>query len=172
MKIDVTSIIVDHLRTLRNFPSDRVSLSDVCLFYVLPVAIAILAYYSDLVVKADFYNVSITFFGIFVALLLNIQVAIFGIFIRKWDSPSDVKSALSVANKLDQRKLLLGEINSNVSYLILVCCVSLIISLVAYTKSHVSGTLPALTVLIYTHFMLTLFMIIKRVYAIFQKEYS
>jgi len=172
MKINVFLIVRDHLRTLRSFPSEKLSANDIITFFVFPVLFAIIAYHFSMTVKDDFYNVSITFFGIFIALLLNIQVAIFGIFLRKWDIPEEGKSKTLVKDKLELRRVLLAEINSNVSYLVLVSCAALAVFLTAYTWCFVDGLFPALSVFIYTHFLLTLLMVIKRMYAAFQKEYS
>ena len=171
MKINIFLIVVDHIKTLRDLPSQRLSLTDIVTFFIVPLVVSLFAYGLSFSVQDEFYNVSITFFGIFIALLLNIQVAIFSIFLRKWDIPVDLKSQTLAEERINQRRLLLKEINSNVSYLILVSCLALFSCLVAYTESYLKGFFPAFSMLIYSHFFLTLLMIIKRVYAVFQKEY-
>jgi len=171
MKINVFIIVKDHLRTLVTYPSNRTSKIDLLLFYVLPLTASFFLYMCGFTVKVEFYNVSITFFGIFIALLLNIQVAIFSIFLRKWDSPSQGPSNAAIS-RIAQRKALLSEINCNVSYLILVSCTALACFLVAYTICMTDGLMPCISALIYIHFLLTLLMVVKRTHAVFLQEYK
>jgi hypothetical protein len=148
-----------------------VSTFDIFLFYVVPSIAAAAAIYARVLLKVDAYNISITFFGIFIALILNIQVAIFSIFQRKWDMPSDKRIASSLAETLADRKKLLIELNANLSYLILVCCVALVLSLLSFIKSFDNCIIPAVMVFLYAHFLLTLLMVVKRAHALFHKEY-
>lgn len=171
MKINVASIVRDHFGTLYDSRSNRASMFDVVLFYLFPLVASLFAYYSALRLKPEAYNISITFFGIFIALILNIQVAMFSIFQRKWDVPSDKRVAASMAETLADRKKLLIELNANLSYLILVCCVALVLSLLSFIKSFDNGFIPAVMVFLYAHFLLTLLMVVKRAHALFHKEY-
>lgn len=171
MKINVASIVRDHFDTLYDNRSNRASLFDFALFYGLPVIAAGASYYVELRLKPEAYNISITFFGIFIALILNIQVAMFSIFQRKWEVPADKRVANSMADTLADRKKLLIELNANLSYLILVCCVALVLSLLSFIKSFDNGIIPAVMVFLYGHFLLTLLMVVKRAHALFHKEY-
>lgn len=172
MKINVISIIRDHLRTLKNYHSGMISVGDVFLFYASPVFFGIVVVLCEFTVDLSGYNISITFFGIFLALLLNIQVAVFAVFQRKWEAPRDSRIAEIQRDSLRNKRLLLGEINSNISYLILLSSVSLIFVLTCFLLGITSPALSSILVGLYSHFMLTLFMIIKRAHSIFQREYS
>ncbi len=119
MKINVSYIVVDHLNTLRDARTRKISKSDLFTFYAAPALIGTLSFWKLLGLTKDFYNLSITFFGIFIALFLNLQVAIFGILQRKWERPDDDKLAEIQAETLNNRRLLLKEMNANISYLIL-----------------------------------------------------
>lgn len=171
MKIDVSSIVRDHFDTLYDNRNSRASIVDIVMFYAVPAIAAGFAYCVGLKLKADAYNISITFFGIFIALILNIQVAMFAIFQRKWEIPSDKRLASSMADTLADRKKLLIELNANLSYLILVCCVALVLSLLSFIKSFDTCVIPAVMVFLYAHFLLTLLMVVKRAHALFHKEY-
>lgn len=83
MKLDIQSIVRDHCRTLVDKQSLKPSIADFVIFFGLPLIIAIFVGKRGFLLKTDVYNVSVTFFGIFIALLLNMQVAIFAIFQRK-----------------------------------------------------------------------------------------
>lgn len=95
----------------------------------------------------------------------------FSIFQRKWDISSDPKVEVIQRKVLEDRRSLLTELNANISYLILVSCLALIASLVFYAEKWEKGAPPALMVLLYSHFLLTLVMIVKRAHALFHKEY-
>jgi glucan phosphoethanolaminetransferase (alkaline phosphatase superfamily) len=171
MKINVSSIVRDHFDTLYDVRSDHISRFDIALFYGFPSIAAGASYYVGLHLKPDAYSISITFFGIFIALILNIQVAMFSIFQRKWEVPSDKRIASSMAETLADRKKLIIELNANLSYLILVCCVALVLSLTSFIKAVDNELIPAVMLFLYAHFLLTLLMIVKRAHALFHKEY-
>ncbi len=171
MKIGIASIVRDHLSSLYDADTKRISIFDVVLFFGIPLSLSLSSYFAGLSLTPEAYNVSITFFGIFIALLLNIQVAMFAIFQRKWERSGDPKVAQAQDIILSTRRLLLGELNGNISYLILVCCAALFAVLLFYIRKHTAGLGPSISVFLYAHFLLTLLMIVKRAHALFQKEY-
>lgn len=171
MKIDVSSIVREHLATLHVAGKTGLSLGDFTLFYIVPVATMVFSVWANFEARSDAYNASLTFFGIFIALLLNIQVGMFAIFQRKWDLSNDKRVQDLQREIIEDRRILLTELNSNISYLVLVCCVALFASLLFYVKKWENGLAPAVMVLLYVHFILTLVMIVKRAHALFQKEY-
>lgn len=172
MKIDFRPIVRDHIATLHVAGDGRVAAADIALFFGLPVGLGGLAFALAFSVQTDAYNVSITFFGIFIALLLNIQVAIFSIFQRKWDVPTDKRLADIQKDTLKARRHLLSELNSNISYLTLVCFVALVAFLIFFVFGWTKGVAPAIGIFLYAHFMTTLLMVIKRAHALFQREYQ
>lgn len=172
MKLNVWMIVRDHLRTLYNARTGRLSVVDGLFFYGLPLMTAAAAFKLDFSVSVDAYNVSITFFGIFIALLLNIQVAIFAVFQRQRKKPDDARLAEIQKGEIEARRLLLREANSNLSYLTLVSCVALVTFLVSYVFEWKDGFAAAIGVFLYGHFISTLIMIVKRFHALFQSEYA
>lgn len=172
MKINVALIVRAHWKTLYDANSNRTNYSDLLIFYALPIAGGVLAYWLNFTIKSDVYNVSVTFFGIFIALLLNIQVAIFGIFQRKWDIPVDKRQAAVQCEQLASRRTLLAELNTNISYLTVVSSIALTVFLAFFTVEKLDGIAPAITVVLYSHFILTFMMIAKRSHSLFQKEYD
>lgn len=172
MKISVAAIIRGHWRTLHDAATDKLSISDIIMFYFIPIILGGFSWLFGLSLTKDFHSVSITFFGIFIALLLNIQVAIFGIFLKKWDEPNDKRDKEMQAARLQTRKKLLSEINTNISYLIVVGTTSLCFFVVSYISSSSCGAWPAVAVSLYLHFILTFMMILKRSHSLFQQEYD
>lgn len=172
MKINPTAILRDHFHTLRDARTGKISIVDIFIFYILPVALGLLTCARDTSVNRDVYNLSITFYGIFVALLLNIQVAIFAILQRKRDPAAGRKAVEQQRKKLELRRELLAEVNANISYLVLFSCVSLFVFLSFFMLSDEFTFSPAFTWSIYIHFFLVLLMIVKRSHALFQSEYG
>lgn len=110
MKIDLSHIVIEHVGTLRDFDSRKTSKRDLMLFYGIPLFLsAFILIDGKAILSKDACNVSVTFFGIFIPLLLNIQVAAFGIFQRKWNSPEDDRVAEILQSELDLRRRLLQD---------------------------------------------------------------
>ncbi|MGW5841105.1 hypothetical protein ACWFZ6_24255 [Methylorubrum extorquens] len=172
MKIDVFHICTAHFRTLRNPDAKRLSSIDVFIFFMLPFIIALGSLPLDIKTGKDFYNVSIAFFGIFIALLLNIQVAIFSIFQRNWNKPLDEIMSNAQQQKLDEKKHLLKELNINVSYLIVYSCVALATFIVMFALDAGNKFSAFISTILYFHFILSLLMVVKRTFALFQGEYE
>ena len=172
MKIDIIPIIKDHFETLRDSRTNRYSVADFIIFYGIPILTGIAPFIWCIRFNSNFYNVSITFFGIFIALLLNVQVAIFGIFQRKWDKPEDENLADIQKEKLEERRYLLGELNSNLSYMTLVSCFALMFFLLFFVFEIFPLVAASLTCVVYIHFILTLMMAVKRSHTLFQMEYE
>jgi hypothetical protein len=172
LKIDVRIVFSDHFRTLRDARSGRFSLADFFLFYGIPFLLALYSAIVQTCIDKEVDNISITFFGIFIALLLNVQVAIFGIFQRRWQAPDDFRSMDIQSEKLRERKILLGEVNANISYLVLISCCALSLFLLVYICRYDGWFLSFFTIFLYSHFLLTLLMIIKRSHALFKREYE
>jgi hypothetical protein len=172
VKINPILIVHDHLDTLRDFGSNKRSRTDIVSFYGVPALLAFGSYWVINLATNDFYNVSITFFGIFIALLLNIQVAVFGVFQHPWQRLEDERSAEIQQDALKKRLQLLQEINSNISYAVLLSCLALFVFLGFYGLNLKLKLSTSISVFIYLHFLLTLLMIIKRFHALFRKEYQ
>ena len=172
MKVNIWQIILDHIDTLRNDVSKKISAVDIIIFFLLPVLVGVAAPYFYIEMSKEFYSISITFFGIFVALLLNFQVATFGIYNRKWNLSKDEKLSQMQKEELETRKLLLKQTNSNISYLILISSISILLFLFLFAAEKTGRTAAAISCIIYVHFILTLLMVVKRCHILFRKEYD
>ncbi|WP_426022326.1 hypothetical protein [Brevundimonas sp. PWP3-1b1] len=172
MKIDIRQIIGDHLSTLKDGRTKRLSVSDLLIFFFVPVIMGLAAFLVKMPLDRDVYNAAITFFGIFIALLLNVQVAIFGIFQRKWPPPSDKKLLPIHQDRTRERRELLGELNANLSYLTLVCCVALVETFCFFVFKNFTPLAVCIVVSTSMHFLMTLLMTVKRTHVLFHKEYT
>lgn len=174
MKINISPIIKNHINTLYDAKNNKISIVDVLTFYVLPGVLFYPIYKNNILLDKDFYNVSITFFGIFIALLLNIEVAIFGIFTRKWSIEG---KEIIKKDKFDERNKIIKEVDSNISYLTILCIFSLFYFIFVYccVGGNVFNNICYISMVsayLYLHFGLTLLMVVKRSHALFQREYN
>ena len=172
MKANVFHIFMAHLDTLKVNDEARYHRPDILLFFILPLLIAAMAWAFGGVIENDTFSVSISVFSIFSALLLNVQIALFGISQREWKFESDQLSAELRKEKLEERRELLGELNTNISYLVVVSCFAVTVFLIFYIVKMTDDLETAISIWLYTHFFLTLLMVIKRAHALFQKEYE
>jgi hypothetical protein len=172
MKANVLHIVSGHLDTLKNPGEKRYHRPDVLLFFGLPALLVIGGVILAKPLKPDVYGVSISVFSIFSALLLNVQIALFSVYQRGWQkSGDDITDSVLIQKNADRRDLL-GELNTNISYLILISCVGVTLFLIFYIFDVGEKIELSISIFLYAHFLLTLLMVIKRAHAIFQKEYQ
>jgi hypothetical protein len=139
-------------------------------FYLLPLVFGILTYYYSIKLSADIFSQSIAVFSIFSALLFSVQIALFGIFSKARGEADEFGDAFR-ESRIEARREFISETNSNISYLIVLSTISVTLFLAAALFDESDDFEPALAVFLYFHFMLTLLMVIKRVHALFAKEY-
>lgn len=171
MKINVLEIVQEHLKTLCNTRKPFSCLTDLSIFFLFPIAAGTAAFFVRMPLDREVYNVTITFFGIFTGLLLNVQVAMFAIFQRQWHLPTDPKSLPGFNARYSERRSLLAELNTNLSYLTVFCCASLVAFFCFFTFNNMTPTAVGCSVAILLHFLATLMMTIKRSHILFSKEY-
>lgn len=172
MKIDVTHIVRSHLGTLRDEGEARLSREDFLLFFILPALAAVVAFFVGLRIDQGAFGVSISAFAIFAALLLNVQIALFSILQREWTPSDDANIRAIQKEKRAERRELLREVNTNISYLIVISCIAITVFLLFYVLKPDGFFAQFVSTYIYVHFVLSLLMVIKRSHALFQKEYE
>jgi hypothetical protein len=172
MKANVFYILRAHWGTLRADGDVRFHRPDILLFFIVPALIAVIMGASGGNLDDDAFSVSISVFSIFSALLLNVQIALFGISQRVWQKEKGSILDEMKNEKIEERRILLSELNTNISYLIVISCFSVTFYLFFYVSDVISWVEGPLSVWIYCHFFLTLLMVIKRAHSLFQKEYE
>lgn len=171
MKIGIANIISDHLSTLQNAKTGKVSLIDLAIFYGIPLSASSIIFVNEIEFDGDVFSQSIAVFSIFSALLFSVQVALFGIYTKKRENPDEF-SEVFFTERLEARRDLIRETNANISYLIFVSAVSVTIFLGSLIVNKTDYFEPSFAIFLYLHFILTLLMIIKRVHVLFDKEYE
>lgn len=172
MKANVFHILLAHLRTMKTEDEGRYHRPDIVLFLLLPILASILVVAVGGQLDRDAFNVSISVFAIFSALLLNVQIALFSIYQREWRTKADSIASDIQKDKIKLRRELLGELNTNISYLIVLSVFSVTVFLVFFVSKFLDPVETPIAVFLYSHFLLTLLMVIKRAHALFQKEYQ
>lgn len=161
VKINVSSIVLDHLGTLKEIDSQSPSKYDLSLFFVFPLLISILFSVLNIRLDKDLVSILINVFAIFAGLLLNLLILMYDVISKQSGSNSKEEK-----DKIKFR--LLKEIYYNISFgifLSLVIVVILSISMIFLSKpfnSFLSFVVFALSIL----FVLTLLMILKRIHSL------
>lgn len=176
MKINILSIVFEHFQTLKAFneskKTNKVFREDFLVFILLPFIVSAIAAAFGIQLNKDTYGISISVFSIFSALLLNVQIALFSIYQRGWSSLKDTNLNEIQKQEIKDRNDLLGEVNTNISYLIVVSCIGVTLFLILYISDPKNKIMTFISYFLYLHFLFTLLMVIKRAHALFGKEYT
>ena len=169
-KINITSVVSSHLDTLRS--RGKLVKLDIAVFYVFPVLVGAAAWLLKWEVPEKALELSISVFSIFAALLLSVQVAMYSVSLREMTPPEDQKKLRSFNELKETRNSLIRELNSNISYLILLSVVTVTITLLLFFWSSPRMGGSGVAVALYIHFFLTLLMVVKRSSIVFSREYE
>jgi hypothetical protein len=163
-KINVTGIVKDHLDTLCDFGTQRISPFDIILFFVVPAFVAVPVALFTVPLTSNIASLLITILSIFAALLFNLLLILFDI-MRKSET---IRGQAQIQNDF------LQEIYNNVSYCILLSIVIVLLVIVALIDINIpvinriiTGTVVYLT----SSFTLTLLMVLKRIHALLAVEF-
>ncbi|NMC57791.1 MAG: hypothetical protein GYA51_00125 [Candidatus Methanofastidiosa archaeon] len=162
-KINPINILKDHFNTLIDFKTKKILKTDILLFFVLPFAIAVILILTKNTLS-NIANILITAFSIFAALLLNLLLLIYSILGK--EKGSSIKNDIKIK--------LLEEIYKNISFCILISIYCLLFLFATFIISN-KFILPILELIVYFLlgvFILSLFMILKRVHKIFGDEFN
>lgn len=78
-KISIANIIKDHVRTLKNNKTKKISYLDIVLFFLLPLTISSFIVYVGMSLNDALVNALITSLSIFSALLFNLLLLVYDI---------------------------------------------------------------------------------------------
>jgi hypothetical protein len=170
-KLDIRDIIANHFQTLKDYGSTRYNRVDVVLFYGVPAVASVILIILGFTISDEIANILITSLSIFAALLLNLLLMIFDTLRKMRDSGSPELGGV--------RKELLQQTYANISYSILISLVSVFV-LMGFAVWNISVTgwwvillqkVASLLVYFLTiNFLLTLFMVLKRINRLLSKE--
>lgn len=157
---------------MRNAKTERISILDVVIFYFLPVVASAYTWYMGIVLDKHVYPIFLGFFGVFLAIFVNIQVALLAIFHGNSSKLRDTVEERADGKMISDRRLLLQETNSNLSYLNIFVTAAMALFLLASIDVVSDLITSSFTVFFLSHFLLTFLMIVKRTYALLHNEFS
>lgn len=171
-KLNITSIVKDHLNTLYNNRTQKISITDIIELYFLPFLLSlILVLIINFGLTSDITSILITSFSIFTALLFNLLVLLFDIVNKNKTIPADAtdEEKKGLSNKLR----LLKEVYSNISYCILVSIIVLVLLIISLVSTN-EIFIKTMGILVYfgcLNFILILIVILKRIHILFSNEF-
>lgn len=184
-KINVLGIVAGHFRTLKNHRTGKVSVGDVFLFYIVPAIFVIVFYFAERDLSKDLVNIVVTAGSIFTALLLNLLILVY-------DQKSKLNSLPNsgdglVQNSRSLRGQILNESYYNIAYctifsliIVFFCVIHMYFFKVVWQIDVPTGEVykfkPSLQlispIIVYIgiHLLLSLLMVIKRIFLLMQTE--
>jgi hypothetical protein len=167
-KIDVRQIVIDHFATLVDEDTKRQSGLDFTLFFILPLCVASVLIFFNLILGKSIGNVLITALAVFAGLLFNLLLLIFDI----------ANKPRPESERLNELKIrFLKEIYSNIAYAILIALLTIVILLLhfLFLSLNTRAGLVFSAFIIYGlcgNFVLTLFMVLKRIHILLATEFK
>lgn len=158
LKIDLSKPVRDHFRTLVDATTGKPGMTDYGTFLFLPVAAAGFFVWKQIWFNSDFIDITVSGLSIFVGLLLNVMVILFDVVRVEKVRPEKIE--------------LVRESIANIAFCI-------ILSLLAIASSYASQldwgkwyrtVFHFLAYALIAEFMVTLLMVLKRMYALFVTE--
>ena len=179
-KISIANIIKDHISTLRNNKTRKISYLDITLFFLLPFFISGFIVYLGISLNDALVNALITSLSIFSALLFNLLLLVYDVSEKKLYLP-ETTDPVENKRRIKTRELL-REIYINISFSILVSIISVSTLLIYFLKVsscvflsiNICSLQWLLALVIYyltIQFALNLFMILKRIYILLAKSF-
>ncbi|MBW4485861.1 MAG: hypothetical protein KME14_25330 [Tildeniella torsiva UHER 1998/13D] len=179
-KISVGDIVKDHVANLRNNKTNRLHYPDIFLFFLFPAILSGIMTYSGIFLNNELVNALITSFSIFSALPFNLLLLVYDISGRGAGNPKPT-DLLEIKREVQSRELL-REIYVNVSFSILISTISVVVLLTYFLKTNNCNLwkmiclfewLPrAVIYYLSIQFLLTIFMVLKRVYKLLAKAFE
>lgn len=185
-KLDVTSIVEDHFKTLKNQDTLKIHFPDIFIFFVVPLIIAFFLTSLQVLLNDVIANALITSFSVFAALLFNLLLLVYDIAEKTSIPNNSVTTDEVVVKRLEVKKKSLYHIYINVSFSILVSVVEVILLILYFLKiktcilfgftiCFLPKIPPLLSFSVYYFtglFVFTMLMILKRIYKLLSIDFK
>ena len=164
-KINLTKILKDHALTFHDYDSRRINVSEIFIFIIIPLVLSmIIVYIFNKKLSPSHISNAITALSIFAALLFSLPILLYDILVRNLI----IKPENEIEKKqLSDRRDLILEINSNVSFAILASFISVIFLFLLQISSLPHFLVQAInfiTISLGIIFSLTVLLLLKRVH--------
>lgn len=172
-KVNVLIVVKDHVKTLYDDNTEKFSWLDFSFFYFVPLALGGLYFLFPFSLPKDLNGALIAVFSVFAALLFSAQIALYGLSPKQIETDGENETTLSREEERFRRdRKFFADVNYNISYLILMSCVSLLVfvfMMIASISDRIEG---AILMILVSHFFLTLLMLVKRTHIAFSSKYT
>lgn len=169
-KVNISIIVVDHIRSLRDAKTDRILGTDILLFYIIPALFGGCFFWFGGILSSDIVGSILGALSFFSGLLFSAQIALYSVrpnqLKRQDNSILEAKERVIFREKIKFFK----DLNANISYTILLAALllTLIVSFEVFAlPSRIEDGVIVAGLL---HFILTLLMLIKRMHVAFRTE--
>lgn len=174
-KIRVSHIFKMHLKSLSS-DQDKILLSDIFTFYIMPVIPALLLFLIGYRMDKDLTSLIINFGAIFSALLLSVLVLIY-------DQEKKIQGEQKEENVSDQgkpayeiKKKIISNLYHNLCYAVLMSIFLIMFALLNQITTNipalycVGAFLSSITIFIILNIMFTIVMVVKRMHALLNSK--
>ena len=172
MKLDVSQIIFDYLKTLRGVSWSISSVIDVGLVFFTPVAASYFSYFFRSEIQNELFLSLFTLFGIFVAIFISVQ----GVLVSLYETPRPGSSDPVVDDRHKSenliKKRLIKEVSFSLSYMNLFSLISMSILIFPIAFNSDLFLFKWVSIFLATHLVLNLFVILKRMHALFSHQFQ
>lgn len=162
-KINISKIFRDHVATLEDNSTGQRSTGDMVLFFILPIIPSCVMVWFKTSLDTNVVSILVTCMSVFAALLFNLLLLIYDI----------IRKTSNGAGQSGEKAKFLRQIYSNISFCILTAIVTLIFSLSHFIVQDVMAIRLLVVAGVYylvIVFVLTLFMVLKRVHVLLSHE--
>jgi|GEM_PF-923141 hypothetical protein len=167
-KINISCVLIDHLDTLRDFRTKKISASDILLFAGIPAVVAAALLYFHVYLTDGAVTTLLACFSILTGLLFSILLLILDL-VQKEPEKKD-EHAADKANRKNKSQLL-RETFSNISYCVLLAILLAIISVGGIICIQwVRIVISAIIFFGSANFVLTMLMVLKRIHVLLANE--
>jgi hypothetical protein len=168
-KISVGPIISDHADTLRDYGTGKRSISDVCVFFGLPMAVAAVAVWTGIRIRVSAVTAILTASAIFVGLLPNLLILVLTFLMNAKGDASD--------SVLQLRKRFMREIAAHVSFsfVLSLALASIAVGALMLLRKDENplGAVPTFLLVVGSvTLVLTMLMLIRRMHALVVSEFD
>lgn len=172
-RINIIKIIIAHYKSLSNLNDRKISINDLIIFVLFPILIAIALIYYNIPIKSQVSNL-ITALSILGGFLFNLLAIIHS-------SLGRIRDEIRQQN-LEQTSLkykFANEIHANISYNILIAILTIVILVISGLNIEFGNKilnyisfcfLNSVCYFLLIHFLLTLIMILNRIYILLDRE--
>lgn len=164
-KVNVLGVIGDHFATLRSERTGRTSPTDVFLFYIVPIGLGLVSWRTHITLRSA--EALLAVYGVLSALLLQLMVRTVEWAQGRNEPPEYILDRVAEARR-ERRVRLLAEVHENIAYAFFVALIATAVAAGIETlrdsAQPVSDAWTAVLVGIGAHLVLTLLMVLRRIY--------